>query len=207
MEHEQDRIYAALKERIVLLDYEPGQVLREKALIDEFGVSRTPVREALIRLECEGLVRIIPNSGTIVTEVGFQNLKDVFELRAHLVELAARLAVARATDEDLAALEELIAQMRAERDPKALMRLDSAFHDRFNRTTRNGVLVRTLEMLRNQAVRIWTYSQQDAYYEDLGAEFEALLEALKGRNEDEAARVLEAHTKRFIEHIRAQLTW
>jgi len=170
MEHEQDRIYAALKERIVLLDYEPGQVLREKALIDEFGVSRTPVREALIRLECEGLVRIIPNSGTIVTEVGFQNLKDVFELRAHLVELAARLAVARATDEDLAALEELIAQMRAERDPKALMRLDSAFHDRFNRTTRNGVLVRTLEMLRNQAVRIWTYSQQDAYYEHIRAQ-------------------------------------
>ncbi len=207
MEHEQDRIYASLKERIVLLDYEPGQVLREKALIDEFGVSRTPVREALIRLECEGLVRIIPNSGTIVTEVGFQNLKDVFELRAHLVRLAARLAVARATEEDLAALEGLIAQMREAGDPKALMRLDSAFHDRFNRATRNEVLVRTLEMLRNQAVRIWTYSQQDAYYEDLSTEFGALLKALKARDEEETARILEDHTRRFIEHIRAQLTW
>ena len=56
-------IYDALKRRIVLLEYEPGQVLREKDLIREFGVSRTPVREALIRLETEGLVRIVPNQG------------------------------------------------------------------------------------------------------------------------------------------------
>jgi DNA-binding GntR family transcriptional regulator len=58
-----DTVYRKLKERIVFLDYEPGQALREKDLMQEFGVSRTPVREALIRLEVEGLVRIFPNQG------------------------------------------------------------------------------------------------------------------------------------------------
>ncbi|MCF8105753.1 MAG: GntR family transcriptional regulator, partial [Desulfohalobiaceae bacterium] len=95
-----DNIYRELKRRIVFLDYEPGQSLREKDLIEEFGVSRTPVREAFIRLESDGLVRIFPNLGTIVTEVSFQQLKDVFEIRSYLVRLAGQLAAARATEED-----------------------------------------------------------------------------------------------------------
>jgi DNA-binding GntR family transcriptional regulator len=201
-------IYAEIKKRIVLLDYEPGQVLREKELIEEFGVSRTPVREAFIRLEAEGLVRIFPNQGTMVTEVSFQQLKDVFEIRAFLVRLTGQLAAARITGEELDRMRELIHRMKAEKDPKALMRIDSELHDLINQATKNEVLVKILGMLRDQAVRIWTFSRaDDEYYGRLPEEFERLLKALERRDEEESARILEAHTKRFIEHIRSQLTW
>lgn len=200
------RVYAELKRRIVLLDYEPGQVLREKDLIEEFRVSRTPIREALIRLETEGLVRIIPNSGTIVTEVSFQKLKDVFEVRSYLVRLAGQLAAARVTHEELEALRAHIQTMRRETDPKRLMELDLGFHDLLNRATKNGVLVQILELLRNQAVRIWTFSRDtDEYYAQLADEFEALVATLEAGDEVRSAEILEEHTKRFTEHIRSQL--
>ncbi|MFO7783237.1 MAG: GntR family transcriptional regulator [Desulfatiglandales bacterium] len=201
-------IYAELKKRIVLLDFEPGQVLREKDLIEEFGVSRTPVREAFIRLEVEGLVKIFPNLGTIVSEVSFQQLKDVFEIRSFLVRLTGTLAAARITDEELEQVRGHIARMKEEHDPKVLMRLDLELHDLINRATRNEVLVKILGMLRDQAVRIWTFSRaDDEYYGGLAEEFEGLIEALEKRDGDGCAQILERHTKRFIEHIRSQLTW
>jgi len=204
----ENAIYTEIKKRIVLLDYEPGQLLREKDLIEEFGVSRTPVREALIRLEAEGLVRIFPNQGTIVSEVSFQQLKDVFEIRSFLVRLTGQLAAARITGDELDHMRALIDRMKAEKDPKALMRLDSELHDLINQATRNEVLVKILGMLRDQAVRIWTFSRSgDDYYRAIPEEFEELRNALERRDEEESARILEKHTRRFIEHIRSQLTW
>jgi GntR family transcriptional regulator, rspAB operon transcriptional repressor len=200
-------IYRELKKRIVLLDFEPGQVLKEKELMEEFGVSRTPVREALIRLEAQGLVKIFPNLGTIVSEVSFQQLKDVFEIRSFLVKLTGSLAAARITEEELEEIRAHIARMRDEHDPKALMRLDLALHELLDRATRNEVLVKILGMLRDQAVRIWTFSRTDNdYYAGLAEEFEGLVEALEKRDGDACAQILERHTKGFIEHIRSQLT-
>ena len=201
-------IYNELKKRIVLLDYEPGQVLREKELIEEFGVSRTPVREALIRLEVEGLVRIFPNLGTIVSEVSFQQLKDIIEIRQYLVRLTGQLAAARCTKEDLDLMRSHVAQMKSQSgNIKEMMRLDSSLHDLINQATKNEMLVKILGMLRDQAVRIWTFSpSDDEYFEKVAAEFQALIDALERRDEDESARLLEKHTRRFIEHVREQLT-
>ncbi len=205
---EKNTIYNELKKRIVLLDYEPGQVLREKELIEEFGVSRTPVREALIRLEVEGLVRIFPNLGTIVSEVSFQQLKDIIEIRQYLVRLTGQLAAARCTKEDLDQMRSVIVEMKKERrKTKELMRLDAALHDLINQSTKNELLVKILGMLRDQAVRIWTFSpSDDEYFDKIGEEFEVLIEALERRDGEESARLLEKHTRRFIEHVRGQLT-
>lgn len=200
------KIYDELKKRIVLLDYEPGQVIREKELMEEFGISRTPVREALIRLEADGLVRILPNLGTIVSEVSFQNLKEVFEIRSFLVRLTGQLAAARVTDEELEGIRSLIGDMKKEEDPKALMRLDTELHDLINRATRNEMLVKILGMLRDQAVRIWSFSREnDAYYSRIAGEFDGLVEALERRDGEQSARILEKHTQGFVEHIRSQL--
>lgn len=201
-----DHIYQELKRRIVFLDYEPGQTLREKELIEEFKVSRTPVREALIRLEADGLVRIFPNLGTIVSEVSFQQLKDVFEIRSYLVRLAGQLAAARATGEDLCELRSVIQEMKEEQDATNLMQLDSTIHELINKATKNEMLVKFLGMLRDQSVRIRTFSHNDTkYYRSMAGELEKLLEALERRDEEESARILEKHTKGFVEHIRSQL--
>ncbi len=201
-------IYGELKRRVVLLEYEPGQVLREKDLIEEFGVSRTPVREALIRLETEGLVRIVPNQGTFVSEVSFQQLRDVFEIRSFLVRLTGQLAAARITEDELKQVKSLVGRMRKEKSSKTLMRLDSELHDLINRTTKNEVLVRILGMLRDQAVRIWKFSHaEDAYWSGLHEEFEELIEALQRRDEEACGLILENHAKRFIDYIRSQFSW
>lgn len=201
-----DHIYAELKRRIVLLDYTPGEMLREKDLIEEFGVSRTPVRETLIRLETEGLVRIIPNQGTMVTDVSFQNLKDVFEIRSALLRLAGRLAAERVTQPEIDELRDQIDAMKREADPRTLMRLDMEFHETFNRITKNQTLVKILGVLRNQAVRIWSFiPSTDDYYAQIPADLEKLLEALEARDAESTTEQLECHSKRFVEHVRGQL--
>jgi DNA-binding GntR family transcriptional regulator len=199
-------IYHALKKQITLLEHKPGAVLREKELMASFGVSRTPVREALIRLEMDGLVRIIPNRGTFVADVSFQQLKDVFEIRSFLVRLSGVLAAARITDGELDEIRGRIDRMKATRDPKTLMRIDGELHDIINRATKNAVLVKMLGTLHDQAVRIWTFShEKNSYWQELVTEFEAIAAALERNDEEETARLLEKHTKRFVAHIRSQL--
>jgi DNA-binding GntR family transcriptional regulator len=199
-------IHTELKKRIILLDYKPGEVLREKAFMQEFGVSRTPVREAFIRLEQEGLVRMIPNLGTFVSEVSFQQLKDVFEIRSYLMRFIGQLAAARVTEAELAEMEATVERMRATDDPRELMRLDTEMHEIVNRATKNEALVKIVEMLRNQAVRIWSYSHnQNHYWDNLVAEFEALIEAFRRGDGGKSADILEMHTRHFVEHMRSQL--
>lgn len=198
-------IYQELKKRIVFLDYKPGQTLREKDLLEEFGVSRTPIREAFIRLESDGLVRIFPNLGTIVSEVSFQQLKDVFEIRSFLVQLVGQLAAARATPDELKAIRSKVEAMQQTSDTNKLMQLDSEIHELVNKATKNETLVKFLGMLRDQSIRIRTFSQNNAaYYQSLTAELEELIKALENRDGEASARILEKHTKGFVEQIRSQ---
>jgi GntR family transcriptional regulator, rspAB operon transcriptional repressor len=198
-------IFQELKKRITLLEYKPGEVLREKEIMEDFDVSRTPVREALIRLEMEGLVRIIPNQGTFVADVSFQQLKDVFEIRSFMVRLTGQLAAARITEGELDEIHERIERMKQTHDPKMLMQIDGELHDIINRATKNEALVKILGTLHNQAVRIWTYSHaENQYWSGLVAEFEEIEAALRRRDEKETACLLEKHTRRFVDHIRSQ---
>lgn len=201
-------VYQELKKQIILLEHKPGAVLREKEIMEAFGISRTPVREALMRLEMDGLVRIIPNVGTFVEEVSFQQLKDVFEIRSYLVRLAGKLAAARITKEELAGIRERIDGMKSAIDHKTLMRLDGEIHKIINHATKNEVLIKMLNGLHDQAVRIWTFSgSEGAYWDNLPKEFEEITAALEQGDEEMAAGLLEQHTKRFVEHIRSQLAF
>jgi DNA-binding FadR family transcriptional regulator len=100
-----------------------------------------------------------------------------------------------------------IQQMRSEKDAKILMRLDSEMHDLINKATKNEMLVKMLGSLRDQSVRIWTFSPSgDEYLANMADEFEELVEALERRDEEASARILEQHSKGFIEHIRSQFS-
>jgi DNA-binding GntR family transcriptional regulator len=201
-------IYQELKRQIILLEQKPGSVIREKEIMEMFGVSRTPVREALMRLEIDGLVRIVPNVGTFVEEVSFQQLKDVIEVRSHLVRLAGSLAAARISKEELEEIRQRIDGMRSTQDTKDLMRLDGEIHTIINNSTRNELLIKLLNGLYDQAVRIWTFAgAEGGYWQNLEKEFEDIVVALEQHDEEMTARLLEEHTKLFVEHIRSQLTF
>lgn len=201
-------VYQELKSQIILLEQKPGAVIREKEIMEVFGVSRTPVREALMRLEIDGLVRIVPNVGTFVEEVSFQQLKDVFEIRSHLVQLTGKLASARISRNEIDEIHQRIDAMRSTQDTKDLMRLDGEIHAIINKSTRNELLIKLLNGLHDQAVRIWTFAgAEGGYWKNLEKEFEDIVAALEQHDEEMTARLLVEHTKLFVEHIRSQLTF
>jgi DNA-binding GntR family transcriptional regulator len=201
-------VYQELKKQIILLEQKPGEVIREKMVMEAFKVSRTPVREALMRLEMDGLVRIIPNVGTFVEDVSFQQLKDVFEVRSHLVRLAGNLAAARISAEELDEIRQRINVIKSTQETKTLMALDGEIHQIINNATRNELLIKMLNGLHDQAVRIWTFAgAKGSYWRNLEKEFDDIAAALEQHDGKMTARLLEEHTKLFVEHVRSQLTF
>ena len=87
-----DRIYHTLRSRICLHDYPPGERLREEDIALEFGISRTPVRQVLVKLETEGLLRSVHGVGTIVTDIDVEELAQVYQLRVELAEMIGKLS-------------------------------------------------------------------------------------------------------------------
>ena len=199
-----DDVYDELKRRIVDLELRAGDVLHEKELAEAFAVSRTPIREALIRLESDGLVKVSRGRGAYVTEVSLQNLKESFEIRSHLAGLVARLIVARATEAELGAMDELLARIETESEAAALRSLDMAFHDLVNAATHNAMLVETLTRLRNQVSRVWDTNVpagEDHYFSGIHAEFGALIEAVRAKDDERVADVLRRHLARLVDGI------
>ncbi len=199
------QIYTSLKEKILLAEYPPGQILQEKELADQFGVGKTPVREALIYLEAAGLVERVPYGTTYVAEIDFTKLRDTFELRNSLVEIAGQWASKRVSQEELKQMENILQRMENETDPKNLMRLDSEFHELINQATGNQMLCKALEMLRYQAMRVWALARDKSFTLGFKEDFRETIEALKEGNSNLTKRLLRKHAEKFIREIRKQL--
>jgi DNA-binding GntR family transcriptional regulator len=199
-------IYKELKKRIVYLDYKPKQVLSIKELAKEFGVSPMPIREVLILLETERLVHIIPNNGIYVTDVSFQELKDVFEVRLFLIGLSGRLAAERITPEELSKLKESLEKIKQEKDRRKLIQLDAEFHDLVNCSTKNQTLAETLKRLRNQIGRLWFFAKEnDAYSQKIPEDFEELIKALENKEQNKCEQIMKDHAIHFINQIKMSL--
>ncbi len=197
-------VYDDIKQRIVLLEIQPGSPINTKALAQELGVSVTPVREALIRLEADGLVHRVPNGTARVTEVHLHDLKDVLEARLLLIEQIARLATQRVREEELAKMREIVESMRGESERRRLIQLDSQFHHVVYEATRNQALSQLADLMRNHIMRLWYYvSDEDAYWQDLIRDRGRLIEAFAARDIDVATEILKAHVTRFVEVVRA----
>jgi len=199
-------IYKELKKRIVYLDYKPKQVLNIKDLAKEFGVSPIPIREVLILLETDKLVHIIPNNGIYVTDVSFQELKDVFEVRLFLIGLSGRLAAERITPEELNKMKELLGKIKKENNRKKLIQLDAEFHDLVNYSTKNQTLAETLKRLRNQIGRLWFFAKEnDAYSQQIPEDFEELIKALENKEQNKSEQIMKDHAIHFINQIKMSL--
>ena len=199
-------IYKELKKRIVYLDYKPKQVLNIKDLAKEFGVSPIPIREVLILLETEKLVHIVPNNGIYVTDISFQELKDVFEVRLFLVGLVGKLAAQRVTSEELNKMKELLEKIKKEKNRKKLIQLDAEFHDLVNYSTKNQTLAETLKRLRNQIGRLWFFAKEnDSYSAQIPLDFEELLKAFENKDQNKSEEIIRNHVLNFIKQVKENL--
>ena len=195
-------VYCQLKQRILLGDLEPGTALQEKGLAEEFDVSRTPIREALIRLEADGLVRIVPKQGVYVSEITHKSFRDAYEIRYLLIAVAGRLAAQRMTDEELGRLQAIVDRLQGETEIRAIQALDMEFHDNLNCSSHNALLAETLQKLRSFMPRIWITTHADAeYFSQTIEEHQKILKALRERDGDEAGRLLQSHIGRYREYV------
>lgn len=153
-----ERIYRVLRERISLLEYPPGYVLKESELAQEFGLSRTPVRQVLQRLSYEGLVEIRNGVGTTIAEIDLKTFKDVYALRIRLAEIMGELAPTPHSLVDIGALEALRKRVRAiyaRPDMKEYARLCHGLHDILLSVIGNRPLREITDLLYYQTARVW----------------------------------------------------
>lgn len=192
-----DVVFNTLRQAILKGELAPGERLMEIQLAQKLGVSRTPIREAIRKLELEGLVLMIPRRGAEVARISEKSLKDVLEVRRSLEELAIELACQRMTEEDMQALEEAQKAFKAAIDQGDAMKIaetDEAYHDVIYHSTRNKRLVQILNNLREQMYRFrLEYIKDEDKRQILQLEHEKILAALRLRHMAEAKAVARGH--------------
>jgi DNA-binding GntR family transcriptional regulator len=192
-----DRAYHEIRDRIVSLELAPGALIDERGLVEDLGMSRTPVREALMRLAQERLVEVYPRRGMFVTGVDVRELARLSEVRAVLEPEAARLAAERATEADREEIARLLEEIDGHGET-GLMGLDERIHRAVYRAAHNELLAQTLEQYYVLALRMWSMAGDRA--EDLVDAVEAhaaLLEAILDEDGHRAADAMRGHVVNF----------
>ena len=198
-------VYDQLKSAILSGTFEDGERLVEHDIAERLQVSRTPVREALRRLESEGIVEALPKQGLVVRNYTDDEIREIYLIREALEGLAAEYAAKNATDEDIAELERLVDEMdRAHMAPDVGSRESIAAHQNFseayNRASHMPTLVHMIESLKEQLARCRTVSLRRGERRAAAQrEHRELFEALK-RRDAEMASVL---TKRHLQNAAA----
>lgn len=194
-----EQAYQAIKERIVTLVFAPGQYLNEAALCDTLDMGRTPVHQALLRLNVEGLVEIVPRKGLVVQPDSIGRVIEMLDARRMIEPELARRAAENATDDDVAYLEDVL-----RRHSPGLAGLDTysstdrAFHVKIAAMSGNQVLGEFLQSLHERVARFWylhLWRMRDTGRgeQDHGA----VLAAIRARAGEEAAEAMEAHLDRL----------
>lgn len=192
-----DVVFNTLRQAILKGELAPGERLMEIQLAERLGVSRTPIREAIRKLELEGLVLMIPRKGAEVAKISEKSLRDVLEVRRSLEELAIELACKRMTDEDIAELESKQEEFKAAIAKGKVMEIaetDEAYHDVIYKGTCNDRLVQMINNLREQMYRYrLEYIKDEEKRQILLLEHESILKAVKQRKTEEAKEAMREH--------------
>lgn len=207
-----DEIYATLRDRIVYHDYSPGDIINEKKLAAEFGLSRTPLREVLSRLEREKLVRVIPRTGTMVSEIEVNKIRQVFQVRMEVESLTGRLAAQGITEDHFSQLADLAkhcASLKNEYRPKDLIMVDVLLRKILLEAAGNEILTEMSSYLYNLTVRIWTMLIDRNNYEyevDLRLdEIEKTIAALRAGDPEKTGRLKQDLLSRYIQRVRDRI--
>ncbi len=198
-------IYSILLDRIIELEYQPGELLNEKKLIEEFKVSRTPIREALLKLSEKDFVKMVPRVGTYITQVDIRDIKYAYEVKKNLEVLACELAAERASEEqaqELLAIVERIETYSSQADYKKYIHDDYFFRKIIREASQNPYLQNYLEELNKKTMRFVNYVQYkmdnpEWYNESL----RTIAQAIKNRNAEVAGKEMKTHTEIFLNEL------
>jgi len=204
-------IFETLRDRIVHGEYPPGMGLSEKELCREFNVSRTPLREALTKLEGMKLVTVIPRFGTNVSPIDINEIRCAFEVKIKLEGLAVELAAKRIETADLNELERIIGQVaQLEGNGRyrhhRLIEIEARFHRIILQSAQNSILEEFLDNLHHRCARLWSSSLSEIVpNRDILSQMRKIYTALKNGDSDAARKNMEQHVQYFIEKIKMRL--
>lgn len=206
-----DVVFKSLRQAILTGQLKPGERLMEIPLSERLGVSRTPIREAIRKLELEGLVSMIPRKGAQVAQISIKDLKDVLEVRVSLDSLAVELACERISEEQLlrlrAACDEFVrvASMKNP-DVTRITQADVALHDVIVCSTGNNKLQQMISNLSEQMYRYrFEYIKDSAYHALLIQEHERIYQSIKNRDKKKAVAEITSHIDNQLHTIMEQL--
>ena len=199
-----------IRQAIIEGTFSPGERLMEIQLADEMGVSRTPVREAIRKLELEGFVVMIPRRGTYVADISIKDITEIYEIRTCLDTLAAGLAAERITDEELEALNRLlveIGQHIADNNMEKIVEADTAFHDILYQASRNERLRSIINNLREQltGIRGRSMSYPGRLIETM-EEHRTLVDSIAARDSERAQEAARVHIENAEHTLMKSLT-
>ncbi len=198
-------VYEELKRQILVGEIAPGTRMMEVELAEEMGVSRTPIREAIRKLEKEGLVNIEPRRGAYASEISVKDMVDVLEVRQDLEGMAAALAARKVTDEEKQAFvkvnsdyEEAIKNGNTEE----IIRCDELFHQLIVSYSGNKTLNQLLSQVQELALRFrYIYYDDFSRYEKMPREHEHIEEAILSGDAEKARIVAEEHVSKLKEFV------
>ena len=192
-----DVVFNTLRKAILRGELKPGERLMEIQLANKLGVSRTPIREAIRKLELEGLVLMIPRKGAEVAQITEKNMQDVLEVRKALEELSVQLACERITPEQVEEMKmaaEYFRKVLKSGDVTKIAEADVKFHDIIFAATNNQRLITLLNNLREQMYRFRVeYLKQKECYPQLLEEHDKLIALISGGEVEEACELMGCH--------------
>lgn len=201
------RVFHQIRDDILSGKYKEREELKEVAIGEELGVSRTPVREAFRQLELEGLIQIVPNKGAYVTGITAEDVHDIYAIRSLLEGLAARWACEHMTKEQMEEMEENIylAKFHANKgNHEQLAELDNQFHDILYRACNSKMLEHQLRDFHQYVIRIRRMTLSNKRRGPASnLEHEQLLEAIKANNPDLAEKVACQHMINAYENMKS----
>lgn len=205
-----DVVFNTLRQAILTGELKPGERLMEIHLANRLGVSRTPIREAIRKLELEGLVTMIPRRGAEVAQITEKSMSDVLEVRRAMDALCAELACERITEEELARLKDACTnfeKVTKTKDVKEIAKADVQLHDIILQATGNARLVQLVNNLSEQMYRYrFEYIKDFSQHERIVEEHRIIYESLVSRDKSKASEAAKVHIdnqkKAIIRQIR-----
>ena len=198
------RVFHKIRDDILSGKYKEHEELKEGAIGEELGVSRTPVREAFRQLELEGLIQIIPNKGAYVTGITVNDVKDIYMIRSRLEGLCARWATEKITDEQMEEMEEnvYLAEFHAQKGHMDQMaELDNRFHEIMYEACDSKMLEHLLKDYHNYVLRVRRKTLSTSRGTESNNEHRMIMEAIKAKDADKAEELAHAHMINAFENM------
>lgn len=201
----EERVFLTLEDEILSGKLAFGSSLGEIALSERLGVSRTPVRAALVRLAEDGLIRSVPNKGSVVMGISKEDLIDIYEIRIRLEGLASRTAAGRISEKGLRALCESVELAEfyiSKKDTERLRELDSEFHETIYGETGNRLLCKTLSELHRKikSYRKISISSEERLIKSV-CEHREIYEAIAAGDAELADRLTSSHIEEALANL------